>query len=401
MKVKRYLANDVNEAMIKIRSELGRDAVILHSRKIKRPGIQGLFSKAVYEVVAAIDEEKEQRKPEQLSGAKKTEEPTLLKQIPLVIPPEKSKSEMNNREIESLKEQMSSIKSMLSTVMEKIQNPAEPNEVTRQFESESVCQGSDENMYRKILLKADIMSDHAEKILDLAKRRIALTKENQRAVMNAIRIVLKDQLGEPYTIGDEQERAKICFFVGPTGVGKTTTLAKLAARLSLVDNRNVGLITADTFRIAAVEQLKTYSEILGIPLTVIYEAEEMNDALHKYRDKDYILVDTAGRSHKNEELESDLSNLIQRVENPEIFLVISLTTGYKDIESILESYQFLGDYKLLFTKLDEASSVGNILNARVASGKPLSYFAIGQSVPDDIEIADSEKVARKLLGELS
>lgn len=398
MKVKRYLANDVNEAMIKIRSELGRDAVILHSRKIKKPGLQGWFSKAIYEVVAAIDEEKTALKDKPQNASQPVQEKqVLLKQIPLVTPPEQPKVEPNNPEIENLKVQMNAIQSMLNTVLEKVQG-----ERRTATESENIAESVsevEERHYMELLLNGDVEGIVAEKVLELTKRQIRVTKENDKAVRNAMRIIMKDQLGAPYTIGSEQSEPKICFFVGPTGVGKTTTLAKLAARLSLVDNRNVGLITADTFRIAAVEQLKTYSEILGIPLTVIYEAEEINDALSKYKDKDYILVDTAGRSHKNEEMESDLSGLIERVAKPEIFLVISLTTGYKDIVSILESYHFLGDYKLLFTKLDEANSFGNILNVRVGSGKPLSYFTIGQSVPDDIEIADAEKIAKKLLGE--
>ncbi len=121
--------------------------------------------------------------------------------------------------------------------------------------------------------------------------------------------------------------------------------------------------------------------------------------MKKYKDKDFVLVDTAGRSHKSDELKNDLDNLLKHLKNPEIFLVISLTTGYKDIVSILNSYEFLKDYKLLFTKLDEASSLGNILNVRAHTGKPLSYFAIGQSVPDDIEIANVDRVVNFIVGE--
>lgn len=120
-----------------------------------------------------------------------------------------------------------------------------------------------------------------------------------------------------------------------------------------------------------MEQLRTYSEILGVPLTVIYEAEELQDALDDFKDKDFVLIDTAGRSHKSADLEADLSNLIEKVNEPEIFLVISLTTGYKDIISMMDSYKFIDDFKLIFTKLDEASTVGNILNVKVSSGKPL------------------------------
>lgn len=390
MKVKRYLANDINEAMIKIRHELGRDAVILHSRKIKKPGLLSWFSKPMLEVVAAIDEP---------SPVMQTP-PVTIKDAPAFSAVEAAVKEAPaaNPEMESLKEQMASIQTILSGLLTKEQErvvPVQPVKPVERMESEP----SEGNIYLQLLKDADITEENAIKLLELAGRQISLTAENEKAAKNSLRITIKDQLGPPYTIGGEAAQQKVCFFVGPTGVGKTTTLAKLAARLSLIDNRSVGLITADTFRIAAVEQLKTYSEILGIPLTVIYEPEEIRDAMHKYKDKDYILVDTAGRSHKNEEMQADLANLIGKTEDSEIFLVISLNTGYKEVVSILESYRFLGDYKLLFTKLDEASSVGNILNVRLASGKPLSYFTIGQSVPDDIEVADADKVARRLLGE--
>lgn len=390
MKVKRYLANDINEAMIKIRHELGRDAVILHSRKIKKPGVLSWFSRPMVEVVAAVDEpaparakEPAQRPPEAATPAPPP-------------PPAEPDRQQPNPELEMLKEQMASIQTILSGILSKeAQGPATPPPAP----SAPQDAAGERQPYAQLLRQADLTEENTAKLLELAGRQISLSPDNDKAARNALRITIKDLLGAPYTIGGETAGQRICYFVGPTGVGKTTTLAKLAARLSLIDNRSVGLITADTFRIAAVEQLKTYSEILGIPLTVIYEAEELRDAIQKYKDKDYILVDTAGRSHRNEEMQSDLASLIGKVENPEIFLVISMTTGYKDLISILESYRFLGDYKLLFTKLDEADSLGNILNLRVVSGKPLSYFTIGQSVPDDIEVADAEKVARRLLGE--
>lgn len=378
MKVKRYLASDVQEAMIKIRSELGRDAVILNTRKIKKTGIKGFFSKPLVEVVAAIDDVKSEK--EEL----KIETP-VLKTLALPVVDETKRSE--DKEIKELKEQMESIKEMLNHVVSKMQeSPMQTQE--------------DVHEYYKILKHHEISEELSKKIIDVVSRQLSISDENEIAVKSAMKIIIKDLLGIPYTIGKEEGKQKIFFFVGPTGVGKTTTLAKLAARLSLVDNRNVGLITADTYRIAAVEQLRTYSEILGVPLSVIYEPDELKEALNAYKDKDFILIDTAGRSHKSADLEADLSKLIEKVETPEIFLVISLTTGYKDIISMMDSYKFLDDFKLIFTKLDEASTVGNILNVKVSSGKPLSYFTIGQSVPDDIEIADADKIANIIIGEI-
>ncbi len=398
MKVKRYLANDINEAMIKIRHELGREAVILHSRKIRKSGIFSWFSKPMVEVVAAIDQPAADTGT--VSKTKVSEAPANEAPVPVQpvqsLPAVTAEIPKANPEIEMLKDQMASIQTILGGILTKEQDRKESELKPIAAEEDS----SGQSVYYQLLRDSDMTHENAVKILDLVGRQINISPENDKAVRNALRITVKDQLGAPYTIGSEAAPQKVCFFVGPTGVGKTTTLAKLAARLSLIDNRSVGLITADTFRIAAVEQLKTYSEILGIPLTVIYEPDEIKDAIRKYKDKDYILVDTAGRSHRNEEMQADLAKLIGKTVDSEIFLVISLNTGYKDVISILESYRFLGDYKLLFTKLDEANSLGNILNVKMASGKPLSYFTIGQSVPDDIEMADAEKVARKLLGEL-
>ena len=134
-------------------------------------------------------------------------------------------------------------------------------------------------------------------------------------------------------------------------------------------------------------------------MTVIYEPDELPMTLNKYMDRDYVLIDTAGRSQNAKEFEADVAALLEFVDDPEIFLVISLTTGYKEIRKILDAYSFLADYKLLFTKLDESSSLGNVLNARMITNKSLSYFTIGQSVPDDIEVANPDKIVNYIVGE--
>jgi len=253
--------------------------------------------------------------------------------------------------------------------------------------------------YENLLEKNNIAKPVIDKILSIVKRQISISDKNDQSIKNAIKLIIKDYLGKPYDINTDSLDKKVLFFVGPTGVGKTTTLAKLAAKLSIVDNKSVALITADTYRIAAVEQLKTYSEILGVPLTTIYESNELPTAIENYKNKDYILIDTAGRNHKDSELLNELNNLISFVDSPEVFLLISLTTGYKDVESIIKSYKFLRDYKLIFTKYDEASLIGNILNVKFLTSKQLSYITTGQGVPDDIEVANSEKIANYIVGE--
>ncbi|MDK2865871.1 MAG: flagellar biosynthesis protein FlhF [Clostridiales bacterium] len=372
MKVKRYLVHDMNEAMIKIKSELGMDAVILNTRKIKKGGLFKFFSKPLLEVVAAIDEQP-------ISTTKQIPVPVRSEPIPVIREvPVPSKAEL----------EMSELKDMVAALIKKvesIENKTEPIGET----------AKPADRYIDILKELEIQEPIAKKIIEIVQRQINLSEKNHDTVMNAIKVIAREYLGDIKTIDtDLPGKPSVYMFLGPTGVGKTTTLAKIAARLALVDNKQVGLITADTYRIAAVEQLKTYSEILGIPLEVIYEADELDTAVKHFKDKDYILIDTAGRSHKSKELKSDYDELVNYLDDVNIFLVLSMTTAYKDLKSIIDSYQFLEQYRLLFTKLDEANSFGNILNTRVLTGQPLSYFTIGQSVPDDIEVADKERIIK-------
>ncbi len=388
MKVKRYLVKDMNEAMIKIKSELGMDAVILNTRKIKTGGLFKFLKKPLIEVVAAIDEPLIQTYTEVAKQPPAKEEVFLKPSEPVVAESTVSKPVFDP---ETFKEsepssmvsnnEVSELKQMVTALIKKVENIEHKEPVQKELS------------YVEFLKSLDIQESIAKKIMDIVQRQISLNDKNQDAILNAMKVITKEYLGDIRSIDtDPLNKPNVYMFLGPTGVGKTTTLAKIAARLSLIENKKVGLITADTYRIAAVEQLKTYSEILGIPLEVIYEADELEEALHKFKDKDYILIDTAGRSHKSKELKSDYDELVKYLKSVQIFLVMSMTTSFKDMKSIIGSYSFLSDYRLLFTKLDEATSYGNILNVKVLTGKALSYFAIGQSVPDDIELADKDKI---------
>jgi flagellar biosynthesis protein FlhF len=397
MNVKRYIVKDVNEAMIKIKNELGRDAVILNTRKIKSPGVFGFLKKPLVEVVAAVDEGKEVASKPDLNEAEIQQLRDELKKVVEERQVEKNKAKPEEKLDENLvqKTEVQELKEIVMELSNKVNNQGSSTVHLKKTDSFEIS----ESRLDKLLKDKDLTEDSIKKIRNILKGRINIDESSDQSVLNAVRLIIKEILDEPYTIDHSVSDKKVILFVGPTGVGKTTTLAKLAARLSLVNNKTVGLITADTYRIAAVDQLKTYSEILGLPLKVIYEPEEVRDALSNYSDKDCILIDTAGRSHKSDELLQDLQGILTYVEKPEIFLVISMTTGYKDIKSIIDSYQFLEDYKLLLTKLDETSSLGNVLNIKLETGKPLSYFTIGQSVPDDIEVANTDKIANYIVGE--
>jgi flagellar biosynthesis protein FlhF len=168
----------------------------------------------------------------------------------------------------------------------------------------------------------------------------------------------------------------------------------------LDEKKEIAIFTADTYRIAAVEQIKTYANILSIPVEVVYEAKDLKKVLPKYKDRDYILVDTAGRSHKNKEQVDDLKALFNAFAEYDIqtYLVLSATTKYKDLQRITELYKDISEYSLIFTKLDETDAIGNVLNLKLDTGMPLSYISYGQNVPDDIEVMNPQTIAKQVLG---
>ena len=207
-------------------------------------------------------------------------------------------------------------------------------------------------------------------------------------------------LGTPHTVKISDNRPQVAFFVGPTGVGKTTTIAKIASEFKVKKRQKVSLITSDNYRIAAVKQLKVYADILKVPLSIVMTPEDVMPAIENYADSDLILVDTTGFSHRNDEQRENLKGLIDAVSpetSKQVFLVLSATTKYADLKEIIEAYKGLTDFDLIFTKLDETRSYGNILNSKLYSGKNLSYVTTGQSVPDDIEEIDMQKLTMRLL----
>ena len=210
------------------------------------------------------------------------------------------------------------------------------------------------------------------------------------------KIVLK--LGQPVTIDIQGPTPKYVFFIGPTGVGKTTTIAKIASKFKVEKKARIAFLTSDTYRIAAVEQLRTYANILGVPFNVIYSTEEIEQSWKEFADYDIIFVDTAGRSHKNKSQRDDIESLIRAIPGRKrSTMVLSATTKYRDLISITEAYSQITNYNLLFTKLDETNSVGNLFNIRMLTNAPLSYATFGQDVPDDIDRIDPQSIAKQLL----
>ncbi len=391
MKVKKICASNNHEAMIKVRAELGPDAVILHQRKVKPKGLLGYFKKPIIEVVAAI-EDSIVKVPQTPKVAQPKVEP-LTK--PSKSPEELLKVMMENRvekkpEIKTtdvgLTKEIAEIKNMLSTVVKKVNVKDLPNEVRATNNKEL------EKLYH-LLQNQEIEEEIVSRIMtELMSNEGSVNKDELNEQLK--RIINRDVIGK-----EENLKSKVIFFVGPTGVGKTTTIAKLAAHYSLNEGKKVGFISADTYRIAAVEQLKTYSDILNIPIEVIYEAEEIHQALERLNHKDIIMVDTAGRSHKNLQQVKELETLLGEIDEKEVFLVVSCTSKNNDIREIIETYQFLKNYKVILTKIDEATTYGTIINTALQTQKPISYMTTGQSVPDDIEVISVDKILSLIIKE--
>ncbi|MEN2776587.1 flagellar biosynthesis protein FlhF [Acetivibrio clariflavus] len=394
MKIRRYVGKDTQEAMWKVKMDLGSEAVILNTRKIKQKGLFKMFSKPMVEVLAAVDEFYSQKV--------KTE--PVKSEVAFSV--NSKTKEFDNKLIEKeeklalLENKVNSMENVLQKIYEQVsQDSAKPSPKEMKPEEKEKLKAIE--LFYNNLVRNEVDGRIAKQLMDAIQNKVPDTS-SINDVGTILYKLISGLLGKPQTLKlREDGKPTVVIFVGPTGVGKTTTLAKIAADYSLNHKKKVGLITADTYRIAAVEQLKTYGEILGIPVEVIYSINEIHDAMDKYKDKDIILIDTAGRSHRNKTQFDELKMLVEASSADEIFLVLSTTTGMRNCREILASYSFLKDYKLIFTKLDETPSLGIILNARRLTNKNLSYVTVGQSVPDDIEVANVDKIAKKLIGSIS
>jgi flagellar biosynthesis protein FlhF len=435
MKVKRYVGETAQEAMQKVRSDLGREAIILNTRKIRKKGLAGLFSKPLVEVVATIDNEINTRSTKQVPPApvkpifQRNEEdydvPTFiselnanLKQNQNTLPNKNqyiasSFNEVANEYIEvgfqkPMNKTTSFVKGDIAKEIKKNISSNEMDEIKNMLGKvyDAVKVDYDNNKFSEISKKFldRLEKNEVDKIIinelkeDIIEHLSFEEQQDEDLVKDTIFGILNNYMKDSKPIGMNKNK-KVVVVIGPTGVGKTTTLAKLAASMVLSDKQKVGLITSDTYRISAVEQLKTYSEIIGVPLSIIYSPAEIMNAVNNYDDKDIILLDTAGRSHKDQYQLTELKSLLKSSLDFETYLVLSATTKFSDCIEIIKSYSFLDDFKLLFTKLDETSTLGILLNIAYITKKPIAYLTTGQSVPDDIEIANNAKIINHLMGE--
>jgi flagellar biosynthesis protein FlhF len=376
MMIRRYIVKDMPEAVVHIRRELGKDAVILSSKRITLKKWLGLWRYKRLEVVAATGDDV----PVRVRGvdthpkAQQRPQPTQSLQVPAIPSP-----------LEDVQKQIEDMKRLLERVV--VAAPGVRPPLVHQ------------------LIRQGLNEEHVSRLMEsFTATRTPVGGEGT---------------GEPWTSGKQHDlfvqhvlrdmeaqveaqpiapTSRVVALVGPTGVGKSTTIAKLAALHVLAGNRKVGLLTTDTYRIAAVDQLKTYADILNIPLEVVYKTSDIPGALERLADRDLTLLDTAGRNFRVERHVEELRHWLQQISVDETYLVLALTSKTEDLDAIAAAFERVPVDKFLFTKLDETTTYGAILNLLYSYRKPLSYLTTGQNVPDDIEVASLEKILRLMIG---
>ncbi len=416
MIIKKYVGKTESEATEEARRELGPNIVVMTVKPAKKTGFFSFFQAQKIEVTVALEEESE-RPQRTYSPQKETPRPVVkpsedISQRDTIIAssggiaPRSSELKDDNSAIEEKLDNLSNLleKNFLKTEKEDF-GDKEPLEPVSAPSRKKAPELSEETMSFIKLLYNTLIENEVDEIYvnQLTDEVEKLAKPGlpfDYALSNVYqKMVLKFGKSEPIELDCEGPRAEI--FIGPTGVGKTTTIAKLASELSVTQKKKVALLTVDTYRIAAAEQLRTYASILEIPFRVIYSVEEMKQAAEDFKDYDYIMVDTAGHSLHNEELKQGVESFIRVLEDImdcENFLVLSATTKYRDLIEIADAYSEMVAYKLIFTKMDETGAKGNLYNVRMHTGAPIAYITNGQNVPDDIAVFDAQRIVKNLLG---
>ena len=392
MIIKKFQANTETEAIMLAKEELGKDAIVMNIKTISPKGIYKLFRKPLVEITAAVDDniiyKNDRPKVAPITPATPQRKP----QMPDIIYENERKD--TSSEPSAIEQKLNNLQSMLEKQMNE-------KEATEKVDIK-VIEASKNLACIQLIYNQLIFNEVDEKYANQIITEIEGTLKKEASMDNILagiyqKIILK--LGQPKTIELKGKKPKFVFFIGPTGVGKTTTIAKIASKFKMNEKAKVAFITADTYRIAAVEQLRTYANILSIPLKVIYSEEELKQAREEYSDFDIVFVDTAGRSHRNKEQRDDIEKLINTIpeDERETYLVLSATTKYRDLIKTTEAYSEIVNYSLIFTKIDETSCIGNLLNIRMLTNAPLSYATFGQNVPDDIARIDAQSIAKQLL----
>ena len=409
MIIKKFAAKTEKEAIEAAKKELGENVVIMNVKNTKKKGILGFFGGTMVEVTVALEAEND-RMAQMFPVRKETSGPL----VPDSVWEKKESTVKNERPAavnraavasdetgKAIVEKLDGLQILLQQQLMKAEEEEKKENTKEEIKEEQV---SDETMtFIKLLyntmIENEVKDEYANELIDEIERKGKPDMQMDFILSNVYqKMILK--FGQAKLIKPSENKPKIIYFIGPTGVGKTTTIAKIASKFCVEEKKKIALLTADTYRIAAAEQLRTYANILEVPFRVIYTPEEIVQAVNEFRDADYILVDTSGHAHQNQEQKDAIMEFINATDETlekEVFLVLSATTKYRDLTSIADAYKEIEGFKIIFTKLDETKALGNLYNLRLYTGAQLSYVTCGQNVPDDITPFNPQSTVKQIL----
>ncbi|HBU11504.1 MAG TPA: flagellar biosynthesis protein FlhF [Clostridiales bacterium] len=437
MKLKKYYAETMQDALKLIKDEIGPDAVIVSSKYVKtKKGFFGLFAKKQIEVVVSYEErekngsggkaaelrkftpmmERAQRAEDprmpdmkrfeplaQQQGVsvgaaasnpyaalvdlpRKEEQPHLIRpQADNIVSLDVKETTEKLKKIDRLDESINELKSLISNLSSRVENYSGGTEERLSLPVRG--------LFSK-LIASDVQRNLATELCVRTEQIVAGRDADPQEVLKSLTL---DMMGKVKPIQCTKYKRKVIMLIGPTGVGKTTTLVKLASKLLYEDKLDIGVINADVFRVAAQEHLKAYCDILNAELITIYRPEEIADALEAFNTKDIVFIDTAGKLSSSPEYQEEIGALLKMGSVDEVYLLLSASTSETVINKILDDYSFMNVHSIIITKVDETPTAGSVLYISKESGKPLSYVTTGQNVPDDIAEIIPEEIIDSIL----
>lgn len=358
MRIKKILAKNYTEALTRVKNELGEDALVISTRSLSsEPASGGTGTAGMVEITAAFEPSGKNQKAEG-DGSANIAEPSPFKEDDL------------------------DLKALIFTLLTRTERAQTLGLKNHQLET-----------YAR-LVEGGLSERLASKIIEKAGVEELAGNNGAQSESQTIRNLMKRVLHCKGEIELDGERTKKVVFVGPTGAGKTTTIAKLAADFALRQKKKVAMATLDTYRMGAVDQLRIYGDIMRVPVETAENRGELKAIIKKHADKDLLLIDTAGKSHKEVAYSGQLRDMLKDLSNVETQLVLSVTAQEKIFQESVKQFSPLGIDRVLFTKMDEGMSFGPLFNFSLRTRIPFSYFTMGQRVPQDIEVASRDKVIK-------
>jgi flagellar biosynthesis protein FlhF len=380
MKLRTFRAATMHEALIMVRRELGPDATVLHTREVRNRWLGCLPGMRQIEVSASRGVRVPSRLPPPPTRKPAEPPPSAVPLRPAMRAPRETAA------LHPMQGQLSTLEAMMKDLCRRSKGGSQSEWPEAFF-----------HLFTE-LLDADLSEDLARELVEnLRHDSRAAAIPDPRLLKARLAAMIEDDIRVSGPIMVTPGRCRLAALVGPTGVGKTTTIAKLAANFRLKEKRRVGLITVDTYRIAAVEQLRTYADIIDLPMHVVSTPREMRETVKRMSHLDLILLDTAGRSPKDEVRIQELKTFLGEAGADEVHLVLGSVAGSKTLELSAERFAAVGTTSLILTKLDEANGLGGVLPLIRGGSLPLSYLTDGQNVPSDIHTADARRFAQRVL----